>query len=353
MTQKKNEKEFGGAPKQTARTSQEAIMTTTPAGKKVSKYGEVEFFSQKTDDGGKDMLYLIINGRACPYWLRTYQKLGISRTHAEKRIAALNEEGHYYFFTREEMRDLLGSVPAVGTDIMKAKTFVFLTEEGFYRVIQDIDTEAMDDPVAAAKVEATKNEMASVFARYKRGELVEVTQIPPPPPTPALPPHVAPVLKDNCEIGKIFVEYMGVDPRRAHATAVSETERITGTSLESWKMLVPPLDCDVEEQAYLTPKMIGIKLMHAGLLNQMSEMQASREVNQILVGLGMQTKIGKDWEPTPTGRIYSARRTVDIAHDNGSRHSGLQLLWKPGIIPLIKMHLEQKTWGQATLEVLA
>ena len=54
----------------------------------------------------------------------------------------------------------------------KYKFYHFLTDEGYNRTVLEVNTSGMKDREIAARIEQRKDEMAAVFTKYKRGELL-------------------------------------------------------------------------------------------------------------------------------------------------------------------------------------
>jgi hypothetical protein len=117
------------------------------------------------------------------------------------------------------------------------------------------------------------------------------------------------------------------------------TEEIThcGDALTPWRPLIQA-DPFLSEPALLTPRDIGMEL---GGMSAIS-------INKILVKLGFQKKIGSEWTPTQSGKIYAKFVPQEIQHNRGiMRH--MQLKWVPAVVEKIreKMFYEQK--GQTGL----
>lgn len=301
-------------------------------------YSQIQIITAQTDD---NLTGLVIDGKPHLYWLRVYKALGIRKDHAYQILARLTEGVHYRKFTREEITQLSGSVDVLSTVDYRAKTCYFVTNEGYNRAIMEISTGHMSDPVIAAAIDRKKDEIANIYTRYQQGEVLSKAMDE----KPALPGEVsleyapvATVLEDQLAIAKIMIGE-GVEPAVARSMAFHVTEEIThcGDALTPWRPLIQA-DPFLSEPAILTPTDIGKEL--GGM--------TGRTVNQILLKLGYQKKIGSEWAPTQSGKIYARFVPQEIQHNRGvMRH--MQLKWVPAVVEKIreKMFYEQK--GQSGL----
>lgn len=298
---------------------------------------QIQIITPQTDD---NLTGIVIDGKPHLYWLRVYKALGIRKEHAPKIISRLTEGIHYLKFSKEEFALLSGTVAKLATVDYRAKYYYFITEEGMNRAIIEIRTEYMDDKDIAAAIDRKKDEIAHIYTRYQQGEtLSKATEHPAllGAPTEAYAP-VAVVLEDQLAIARIMIGE-GVEPAVARSMAFHVTEEIThcGDALTPWRPLIQA-DPFMAEPAILTPTDIGKEL--GGM--------TGRTVNQILVKLGYQKKIGTEWTPTQSGKIFARFVPQEIQHNKGMlRH--MQLKWLPVVVEKIreKMFYEQK--GQTGL----
>lgn len=193
----------------------------------------------------------------------------------------------------------------------------------------------MNNPVIAAAIGAKKDHIANIYTRYQQGEVLsKATE------HPALVGEVedveyipvAIVLKDQLAIADMMIA-RNVEPAIANSIAFSNTEEIThcGDALTAWRPLIQA-DPFLAEPAVLNPTDIGIEL--GGM--------SARTVNQILVHLGYQKKIGSEWVPTQIGKPYARFVPQEIQHDRGvMRH--MQLKWIPGVVEKVR---EKMFYGQ-------
>lgn len=293
---------------------------------------KIEVITAQTED---NLTGLVIDGKPHLYWLRVYKALGIRKEHAPKIISRLTEGVHYRKFSNAEFSLLFPTVAKTATVYSSAKSFVFITAEGYNRAIIEISTGHMNDSVTAAAIDRKKDEIANIYTRYQQGEVLsKATEHPAlPGGTPEVYAPVAVVLKDQLAIADLMIA-RNVEPAIAHNIAFSNTEEIThcGDVLTPWRPLIQA-DPFLSEPALLTPRDIGMEL---GGMSAIS-------INKILVKLGFQKKIGSEWTPTQSGKIYAKFVPQEIQHNRGvMRH--MQLKWVPAVVEKIreKMFYEEK-----------
>ena len=299
---------------------------------------EIQVISAQTTD---NLTGIIIDGVPYLYWLRVYQALGLERHHAQKVISRLTEGIHYRKFSKEEILQLSETGNTVFPVDHRAKSFVFLTSEGLNRAIMEIRTCEMDDEKIAAAIDAKKDHMASIYTRYQSGEVLSKADEFPALTGEVSHPEYAPVaivLEDQMAISRIMIGE-GVEPGIAKAMAFSVTEDIChcGDALTPWKNLIET-DPLIQEPATLNPTDIGIAL--GGI--------SPIEVNKILVKFGYQRKIGKEWTPTTSGKLYARFVPQEIKHDRGVVRY-MQLRWLPSIVEKLRSTLYYQKQGQTGL----
>jgi hypothetical protein len=276
------------------------------------------------------------------YWLRVYKALGLTKTHAPWVIKRLTEGIHYRKFSKDEIQQLSGTVQVSDTVIdHRARAFYFLTEEGYNRVLIEIDTHRMNDSAAVERVNEARDRIANIYTRYQQGEVLskanEHLALPGEVAHPDYAP-VAAVLEDQLAIAEVMIG-IGVEPSIANTMAFSVTEDIThcGDVLTPWKNLIET-DPFVSEPATLTPTDIGKAI---GGMSGIS-------INKVLIKLGYQQQIGKEWTPTQIGKPYARYVPQEIKHKSGiKRH--MQLKWLPGIVEKIRSALFYEQKGQTGL----
>ena len=300
---------------------------------------QIQVVDAQTED---NLTGIVIEGNPYLYWLRVYKALGLTPNHARKVIERLEEGTHFISFSRTDFKEKYPTVYKSYTVIdTRASSVIFLTPEGYNRAIMEISTGYMDDPVVAAAIDQKKDEIANIYTRYQSGEVLSKAMDD----KPALPGEahleyapVAVVLKDQLAIADLMIA-RNVEPAIAHNIAFSNTEEIThcGDVLTPWRPLIQA-DPFLSEPALLTPRDIGMEL---GGMSAIS-------INKILVKLGFQKKIGSEWTPTQSGKIYAKFVPQEIQHNRGvMRH--MQLKWVPAVVEKIreKMFYEEK--GQTGL----
>ena len=303
---------------------------------------EIQVIDAQTDD---NLTGMVIDGTPYLYWLRVYKALGLNPSHARKVIERLDEGKHFISFSRSEFKEKYPTMSKLDTVIDNhASRVIFLTAEGYHRAIIEIQTGYIKDPMVAAAVNAKKDEMANIYTRYQKGEVLSIADE-----KPALIGEVSPgyvpvavVLEDQLAIADLMIA-RNIEPAIAKRIAFTTTEEITkcGNAITPWKSLIDT-DPTIQEPATLNPTDIGKEL--GGL--------SPNSINKILVKLDYQRKIGEEWTPTKLGLPYAKFVPQEIQHNSGvKRH--LQLKWSPGIIEIIRKELDGETdyrlKGQVTL----
>ncbi len=296
---------------------------------------EVEVIIPQTEDG---LTGIVIENVPYLYWLRVYKAFGLTPNHARKVIERLESGKHFISFSRRDFKEKYPTVYKSYTVDSHASSVVFITAEGYHRAIMEIGTGYITDPVVAAAVDAKKDEIANIYTRYQKGEVLSIADE-----HPALPGQVeyAPVsviLEDQMAIARIMIGE-GVEPGIAKAMAFAVTENLTGCgdTLTPWRNLIRA-DPTMVEPALLNPTDIGNDI--GGL--------SPNTVNKLLVRFGFQNKIGKEWVPTQFGKMYARFVPQEIKHNRGMVRK-MQLKWLPSIVEKIRerMYYDQK--GQTGL----
>ncbi len=132
---------------------------------------QIQIITPQTDD---NLTGIVIDGTPYLYWLRVYQALGLERHHAQKVVSRLTEGLHYRKFSKEEILLLSGTGNTVLPVDYRAKSFVFLTAEGYNRAIIEIRTCEMDDQEIAEAIDRKKDEIANIYTRYQQGEVLSL-----------------------------------------------------------------------------------------------------------------------------------------------------------------------------------
>ena len=299
---------------------------------------KVEVITAQTEDQIKGV---VIDGTPYLYWYQIYSAIGLSVDHAGVILKKLTPVKHFISFTRSEIKEIFTSTDDLSV-LPAVRMYHFLTAEGLNRAIMEISTGHMNNPDIAAAIDAKKDHISSIYTRYEQGEVLSKANDETPSITGEIThPEYAPVaivLEDQIAIAKIMIGE-GVEPGIAKAMAFSVTEEIChcGDVLTPWKNLIET-DPLFQEPATLTPTDIGIAL---GGLSAIS-------VNKVLIKLGYQRKIGKEWTPTMSGKLYARFVPQEIKHDRGIvRH--MQLRWLPSIVEKIQSSLYYHQQGQTGL----
>lgn len=124
-------------------------------------------------------------------------------------------------------------------------------------------------------------------------------------------------VKDCAETADIIAKYFGVKPGMARAAAMQMVGTAYGIDTEPLRELIPAED----KPSYLTPTAIGEKL--GGV--------KAKDVNIMLMNLGLQEKTSKGWQLTIKGKEYG-----ESVPYNRNGHSGYQIQWGPDVVELLK-----------------
>ena len=178
----------------------------------------IEIINAETED---NLTGIILDGVPHLYWLRVYKVLGITRAHAVEVVKHLTEGKHYRKFNLNEYIQLSGSVNVSLTVDPRARVFYFLTAEGYNRAIMEISTGHMNNPEIAAAIDRKKDEIANIYTRYQKGEVLSLAADK----NPALPGEVtnpdldASYIKFALSMNQ-FIKRMGAAKNAANAVTI-------------------------------------------------------------------------------------------------------------------------------------
>ncbi len=318
---------------------------------------DIQVIAAQTED---NLTGIVIDGVPHLYWLRVYQALGIRKEHAPKIISRLTEGKHYRKFTNAEFALLSGTVDVTATVYMGARSFVFLTAEGYNRAIMEITESRLNDHEVAAAINAKKDLMASIYTRYQKGEVLSIAVDEA---KKELPGEVnaAIIIDENLAIAESFIKrvcpLLKIDPGLVTSTCLTHAEQEIqkqggSASLTYLKSMIPRLLSG--DPGTLTPSQIGHHFCLPAI-----------RVNEVLEKLGYQTSshrksetsglLHKEWAPTPKGEPHGEWKPVSVGHRNGSIHNGYKWYWKPSIIDEFRIGIfgEVHNMGQTTLAATA
>jgi len=297
----------------------------------------IEVINAETED---NITGILINKVPYLYWLRVYQALGLERHHAQKVISRLTDGIHYRKFSKEEIYQLSETGNTALPVDYRAKSFVFLTEEGMNRAIIEIRTEYMGDKNLAAIIEAKKDHITSIYTRYQKGEILSIEADKMAESLPSDSPEIK-IANENLAIANSFIKYacphLKIDPGMVISASLShveqEIQKIGGnTSLIHLKNMIPRT---LEgEPASLTVTEIGKPFGLSG-----------NRINDVLERIGYQIheykqstsgRQKKEWKPTKLGDPHGEWKPVTQGHANGSVHHEYRWYWKESIIPIIR-----------------
>lgn len=138
--------------------------------------------------------------------------------------------------------------------------------------------------------------------------------------TPKLSPNphyrtrmIKTAVKDISETADVIAQYFGVKPGMARSAAMTMVGSAYDIDPEPLRQLLP----SEEKPSYLTPTVIGEML--GGI--------RAKDVNIMLMDLGLQEKSGKGWMLTTKGKEFG--ESIPYTR-NG--HSGYQIQWCPEVV---------------------
>jgi hypothetical protein len=288
---------------------------------------------------------IVIDGTPYLYWLRMYQELGIAREHAPKIIARLTTGTHYIKFTKEEFLQLSGSEANLATVNPHAKTYYFVTEEGYNRAIMEIGTGSMNNSEIAAAIEAKKDLIANIFTRYQKGEVLSLNPMRAQKRIPG-----AAIVRDNMRQFKTIRDLTGCSGEEAYKICIKradeEHRNLGGTGLihllgihipEPQKLIESEIP--LESGMYISPTKIGEKLQKP---------KSAQFVNKILTDMGYQESDGYKHAPTALGLSFCKQVIDTFQHSDKESTSKARLIWKIDIINIINKKIEHDS--QTTFE---
>jgi|GEM_PF-5250033 len=316
---------------------------------------QIEVINAQTED---NLTGIIIDGVPYLYWLRVYQAFGLTANHARRIIERLEEATHFISFSREEFREKYPTVYTAYTVIdYRASRVIFLTAEGYNRALLEIRTGEMDNKAIAEAIEKKRDQMANIFTRYQKGEVLSIASDEA---KAELPKEVkaAEIVSEYMSIADSFNKYATphlkqVDPGMVISVSLSQAEqkiqKLGGeVDLSYLKGMIPR--GLTEDPATLNATAIGL---HFSI--------SKRLVNPILEKMGLQTKgynegsSGKHivWSPTPEGELYGEWKPITKGHKNGSIHAEYRWYWRESVLPIIRSRLYGLDSGQQQLAAAA
>ena len=172
-----NEKEDNSRRETTNQSKREISITDSNVwqgeNKSLPRWKQVDIKIVELPDG-KVQGYLVGDGIPYIVYYHAYRNLEIKRDHANLIRKRLTERKHFIKVSKYELDSILPHVDVTSTWGYSASVYYFLTEEGFNRIVMEIDTSRMKDRDIAEKIEFRKNEIAKVYTEFKSGKLVFV-----------------------------------------------------------------------------------------------------------------------------------------------------------------------------------
>jgi hypothetical protein len=139
--------------------------------KNVSRWNTVEIKLVHLKDG-KTQLYLIGDDHPHALWTHVYQNFEMTSAHANEIRKRLIPGIHFIEVSKSEMEQF---DPCTNVTLMvgfNSPVYYFLTEEGFNRIVIEVDTSRMKNPDAVSRINKRRDEIAHIYTLYQRGELV-------------------------------------------------------------------------------------------------------------------------------------------------------------------------------------
>lgn len=191
-------------------------------------------------------------------------------------------------------------------------SIICVNEQGFYMLLSKISLNQLRDECVKEAIIEFNRWMVSEIKRIREERAVKLVPMRTP----------GEVLKDEMSIAVMIQEYLGLDKTLMMVTAISRTEKQTGTELTEYKNLLPPV---VGPVAILTATEIG---KQTGI--------PAAKVNIKLAELGFHEKKGGVWTLTESGKEYGAPFYENVNHGSGSTWQGVINKWSPKIIEMIR-----------------
>lgn len=209
-------------------------------------------------------------------------------------------------FSQGMLGEVTVSTPG-GKQVAKA-----VNEVGFYSLISKISINSIEDDNIKEGIIKFQVWVANLIKQIRKDRSVKLVPMRTP----------GEVLKDEMSIAVMIQEYLGLDKTLMMVTAISRTEKQTGTELTEYKNLLPPV---VGPVAILTATEIG---KQTGI--------PAAKVNIKLAELGFHEKKGGVWTLTESGKEYGAPFYENVNHGSGSTWQGVINKWSPKIIEMIR-----------------
>lgn len=200
------------------------------------------------------------------------------------------------------------------SDNLNAKVLC-LNEQGLYLFLGKLSPNRSKDPGRKDAIIKFQRWVPELIKAFRKGELARIEP----------PKETLSVFDEQMHIVDLLVRYGGVDRGIATSIAIANTMEITGnTTLHPYSSLLRASGNDPIIR--LNATQIGQRLGSIG----------PRDVNRILTKMGFARMVNGQWEVLEPGKPYCDARPFTKSHNNGSRHSDIQILWKPDIVGKIQ-----------------
>lgn len=275
----------------------------------------VEVITAQTED---NITGIVIDGTPYLYWLRIYHALELKADHAARIINRLQSGKHYIRFSKKEFIEKYPTIDTVSMVDPRASAVFFLTEEGCNRAIMEIRTCEMDNKEIAAAIDRKKDEIANIYTRYQRGEVLQLPDAKKI--APVLTGKADQVLDVNLDIAHSLIR-KGADKKVAYEKALNASIEATGSPyLEYYRDIVLTLPAPTD-----IPLIEDIETGWYSATNLSKCLNKKRnEIYAVLVSLGyMEIEKGKR-NITPEGKRHGKMQDTKFY---GPKGSGIRQNW--------------------------
>jgi hypothetical protein len=304
--------------------------------KNVPRFSHVEIFTAIQPDGS-EVTAGIFDGVATLLWFDLYRKMGLNKDHAKKIPERLDEGKHYIELTKEEIKRDYPTVAKLASLNPRATSLFFLTEEGWYRAIQDIGTGSMNNKEIAANIDRLKDEMASIFARYKRGEVLSLKGDT----SKQIPKYVpgAGILRDRLRQSQTYQRYTGCSKEEATLLCLKiadeDHKRLGGSGFEA---LIAKTQEMYGDKCHVLPVPTGIYLSVIQIGKKLGV--SGQAINKHLDKLGYQENDGAIHVPTDLGMSYAKAEDTTFLKPDGSTTTKVHWYWSREMVEILRVHIQ-------------
>ncbi len=117
---------------------------------------------------------LILDGEPHTLYTHVYQNLEMTHNHAISVLERLKIGKDYIVVSKSELKAIEAYCNVALQYHKNTNEYVFLTEYGYNRLVMEVNTSGMKNQEIATRIEQRKTDMAEVFVKFKRGELIQI-----------------------------------------------------------------------------------------------------------------------------------------------------------------------------------